>query len=280
MNAFFHLTKSYLIETLRSPTALFWSLAFPLVFVVGFPYLFSGGQSERIAYIIPGVLTINLIAASFFGISLNMVTQREKGLFRQFRVTPLKKHTIISANAAHAFIVTTLSLIVQLVVAMLLFGIRIHGSWTGLILACLFGMWAFIPLGLWVGSTARDTKTAPAITNLLFFPFMFLSGAAFPLFLMPAFFQKLAYWIPATYVLELIQGAMVRTFSIRDSLGAIGILVATGAIAFILNALFFRWESQQKINLKHLVLALLALILLYGGAFLLKPQLYSLVQPG
>ena len=49
----------------------------------------------------------------------------------------------------------------------------------------LCGACALVPIGLIVGSAARDIRTAPAIANLLFFPLMFLSGSAMPFAFLP-----------------------------------------------------------------------------------------------
>ncbi len=63
-------------------------------------------------------------------------------------------------------------------------------------------------MGLLVGSTARDIRTAPAIANLLFFPMMFLSGSAMPFAVLPEGVQRFARLLPTTYLNE--------TYSRRD----------------------------------------------------------------
>ena len=57
-------------------------------------------------------------------------------------------------------------------------------------------------MGLLVGSTARDIRTAPAIANLLFFPMMFLSGSAMPFAVLPEGVQRFARLLPTTYLNE------------------------------------------------------------------------------
>ena len=62
---------------------------------------------------------------------------------------------------------------------------QMAGSWPTLVVVYLCGACALVPMGLLVGSTARDIRTAPAIANLLFFPLMFLSGSAMPFAVLP-----------------------------------------------------------------------------------------------
>jgi len=218
-NSLITLFIAQLKEWSRSKTALFWSQLFPLVFMVGFPYIFAGGEAERVVFIVPGVLTINMIAASFFGISMNMVTLRETGLLRRFQVTPLHPITVVSAFGLTNLVSILVSMVIQMSVAMLLFNLKFTFDVGVFLLVYLISAFAFIPLGLLVGSVAKDSKTAPAITNLLFFPLMFLSGAAIPLFLMPNWIQSFAKLLPSTYVLELLQGVLARNLSLNHFTG-------------------------------------------------------------
>ena len=112
--------------------------------------------------------------------------QRETGLLRRLRVTPVPAAAVAIAHGVSAILTGFLSLVVLMTLAWLLFGARMAGSWPALIVTYLCGACALVPLGLLVGSTARDLRTAPAIANLIFFPMMFLSGSAMPFAFLPA----------------------------------------------------------------------------------------------
>ena len=261
------LIHALLLETWRSKLALFWTLAFPLLTLAGFSYLFGGGDPRRVLYVVPGVLTINLISASFFGVSLYMVSLREKELYRRFRTTPLGSLTVVLAHGATALVNVLLSSALQLALAWALFRIELRSSLGAVALAVLLSALAMIPLGLLVGSVAKDMKSAPAISNLLFFPMMFLSGAAMPLFLLPAWMRKLAALFPASYCVEVLQAAILRgDLWQRLALPAV-ILLGTGAVALAADALLFRWESQEPLNRRRLSLTLALLAGIYGVAY-------------
>jgi len=274
------LTGAYLRETWRSKPALFWNVAFPLLSIVGLSFLFGGGTAAGVAYIVPGILTINLIAAAFFGVSLHMVSLRESELYRHFRVTPVRSLTVVLAHSATALANILLSVVVQLAVAKALFHLPIRGSLFDLALALLLAGFAFIPLGLLVGSVAGDMRSAPALSNLLFFPMMFLSGAAMPLYLLPHWLQRVAALLPATYVVELLQAAIVRGNLAARLWPSAGILLLTGALAFAFDARLFRWESRQPIDRRGLALAVLCLGALYLVAFLAGVRLEAARGPG
>ncbi len=273
------LSHAYLLQTIRSKTALFWNLAFPLFFLFGFAVIFGGSDPQRVSYLVPGLLTITMISASFFGVSLSMVTLRESGVYRRFRVTPIPATSVVLAHAVTALFNLALSIVLQLAVAKMFFKISVSGSWLDLGLGIVLSGFAFIPLGLIVGSVASDSRTAPAITNLLFFPMMFLSGAAFPFFMLPGWLQTIARFLPATYVVEVLQGIMVRGESLAQMSRPVGVLVLSGALAFGLNGLLFRWESIEPVRKERLVTAVAALSLVYGTAFFLIPQFKIATSP-
>jgi imidazolonepropionase-like amidohydrolase/ABC-type multidrug transport system permease subunit len=273
------LTGAYLRETWRSKPALFWNVAFPLLSLVGLSYIFGGGTPAGVGYIVPGILTINLIAASFFGVTLHMVSLRESELYRHFRVTPLTALSVVLAHSATALVNILLSVLAQLAIAKALFHIPIRGSAAELALALLLAGFAFIPLGLLVGCVAGDMRSAPALSNLLFFPMMFLSGAAMPLYLMPHWLQRVAALLPATYVVELLQAAIVRGNFFSRLWPAAAILLVTGVLAFAFDARLFRWERRQPIDRRGLALAVVCLAAVYLAAFLLGVRLEAARGP-
>lgn len=273
------LTRAYLLETWRSKPTLFWNLIFPLFTLVGFSYIFGAGEAVPVARGIAGIITINLLAASFFGVSLYMVSLREKELYRRFHVTPLRPLTVVLAHSITALFNITVSVVLQLAVAKVWFGIHIRGSMAALVVALLLTAFAFIPLGLIVGSVAQNMKTAPAISNLLFFPLTFLSGAAMPLYFMPDWIQRLARLLPSTYVVELLQAVIVRGSSLRGLGSAALILVMTGILGFAFNAMLFRWESRQPISRRALALVSASLLFVYAVPFIRHVKLESARAP-
>jgi imidazolonepropionase-like amidohydrolase/ABC-type multidrug transport system permease subunit len=273
------LTSAFLLETWRGKWPVFWNLFFPLLSLVGLAYIFGNGEPAQVAYILPGILTINLITASFFGISLHMVSLREREVYRRFRVTPLAAMTLILAHAATALVNILLSILLQVILAVVLFRISIVGSVPQLVVAALLGAFAFIPLGLLVGSMAQDMKTAPALSNLIFFPMMFLSGAAMPLYMMPAWLQRAAVFLPATYVVELLRAAITRGDTFKGISLPAFVLISTGLVGFAFNALLFRWESRQPISRRGLVLAVACLAVIYTTVYLKGTELKSARPP-
>ena len=262
------LVRAQLTAFVRSKAALFWSLAFPLGFLFLFGGIMARGSARAATFMMPGLLTTMLISGSLFGIALPMVLARETGVLRRFRVTPLSAPTMILAHGTTAVIQNAMTFCLVLVVARFAFKTEIAGSLGALAVVFLFSAFAVVPLGLLVGSAAKDMHSAPPIVNLLFFPLMFLSGSAFPFALLPEGMKKFARFLPTTYIVESLQGIIVRGEGLSLLLGPLAILTVLGMAGLALSSMLFRWEGTQPISRRSLgvILGTFAVLMVGAGA--------------
>lgn len=274
------MSLSYLLMMVRSKMALFWAIAFPLFFLIAFGLIFGGGDPARSTFILPGLLTITVISASFFGIAMQMVQQRENGIFRRYRVSPVSSLSVVAAHAVMATFNLGISIALQVVAGALIFGMQIRGSLFDFVVVAFAGLFAFIPLGLVVGSVARDMKSAPAISNLLVFPMMFFSGAALPFFMLPSWVQTIAKLLPATYLTEVFQGVIFRGENLGALTGPLAVLIITGIVGFVANSLMFRWETTEPLNWRRIGVTVATLTAVYAGAIFFGPSIKMANRPG
>jgi len=250
------LFRGFLTESLRSKASLFWTLAFPLLFLFVFGFIFGGGRPEGVSYLLPGLLTISVMAGSLMGVAFRMIVAREAGVLRRLRVTPVTALAIVVAYGLVALALLVATFLLQIGVAKAVWRVPIAGPAPSLAAVALAGFFAFVPLGLFVGSAARDMRTAPPLANLIFFPMMFLSGSAVPYAILPPWLQAVGRFLPATYLVEALQGVIVRNDPLRRLWGPVAILVLTGFVGVGMNALLFRWESTEPVSRRKVVLAL------------------------
>lgn len=273
------LAHSYILETLRSRTALFFTLAFPQLFLFVFAYVFAGGRPNDVGYLMPGLLTLTTITSSFFGYSMRLVAERERGAFRRLRVTPTSAGTVVAAHFLHGLLTLSVALGFQFAVGWLVFRFPVAGSPLSIAAVIVAGAVAFVTLGLFVGCVGRDTRSAPALTNLLVFPMMFLSGSAMPYFALPGWLQRVGRFLPATYMNEGLHRAMIRGRPLAELAGPIAALAGYVVVGLFLNALLFRWESTDRIPPRKLALGLGALTLVILMIAFVGPELTMAVRP-
>ncbi len=280
LSSYLALVRAQFTAFLRSKAALFWSMAFPLGFLFLFGGIMARGNARAATFMLPGLLTIMLISGSLFGIAMPMVLSRETGVLRRFRITPINASTMILAQGTTALFQNAITFVLVLVVARLAFKTEIAGSFGSLTVVFLFAAFSIVPLGLLVGSAARDMRSAPPIINLLFFPLMFLSGSAFPFALLPEVMKKVARFLPTTYAVESLQGVIVRGEGLGLLVGPLTILALLGLVGLSLSALLFRWEGTEPISKKSIGIILGAFAIVMIGSAVLAPAFRMGEFPG
>lgn len=256
------LSRAYLLQTMRSRAALVWTLAFPQVWLFLFAVIYRnapGGVSGAM----PGLLVITSFSGSFFGASYTLVAEREQGILRRFWVTPANALTIVAANSIRALSTVTFSLIFQCLIAWLVLDVDFGTSLLVVAVVLLFGVVAFVPLGLIMGSVAKDMRSAPAIGNLLFFPMIFLSGAALPIEMLPGWLQSFGRVLPTAYLVDALRGVMAQGETLGQQWVSLAVLALSGIVAFGANGLLFRWETTQPLGTKRVAIALGGLGVIY-----------------
>jgi imidazolonepropionase-like amidohydrolase/ABC-type multidrug transport system permease subunit len=274
------LVRAQLTEISRSKTALFWMTAFPIGFLLLFGYVMARGDRRVAAVMLPGLLTTTLMSGALFGVALPLVQQREAGLLRRLRVTPVSAVAVALAHGLTAVITGFISILVLIGLARVLFDVQVAGAWSALAVAYLCGAAALVPMGMLVGSTARDLRTAPAIANLIFFPMMFLSGSAMPFAILPEGVQRFARLLPTTYLNEIYSGVIVRGDGVSALAGSMAVLLGVGIAGVGLTSMLFRWEGTDPIPRRSLALIAVAFTLVLGAAALAAPAFKMADMPG
>lgn len=271
------LTRAYLRQSFRSRTAIIWNVVMPLFWLFLYGFIFA--RDSDVSLYMPGLFSITVISGAFFGASYLMVSERETGILRRYRVTPVNPLTLVLANGIRAVATMSVSLTLQATVGWLVFRYQINGSLLLTALVMLIGAVAFVPLGLFVGSVAQDMRTAPGINNLVVLPMIFSTGAAVPFFMLPDWIQLIGRMLPSSYLVEALHGVMLRNEGPVQLAGPLLVLLSTAAIGALANSWVFRWESSQPLDKRRLLMALSALLVLWAGAALLVPAFGMAVQP-
>ena len=274
------LLHAQITEIRRSKTALFWMTSFPLGFLLLYGFVMARGDARVMAFMMPGLLTTTLMSGSLFGVALPLVQQRETGFLRRLRVTPVMAAAVVIAHGVTALITGLISLIILMLLARAIFGMQMAGSWPTLIAVYLCGAIALVPIGLLVGSAARDIRTAPAIANLLFFPLMFLSGSAMPFAMLPDGVKRFARILPTTYLNESYAAVIVRGESLWSMAGTLAVLLALGAIGIVLTSMLFRWEGTEPVPRRSLAIIAAAFAITLGASALAAPAFRLAEMPG
>jgi ABC-2 type transport system permease protein len=232
--------------TMRNKPFLFFSLIMPMVFFFLYGSVFAKGNVQAVTFLMGPVLSLTVMG-TFWGLSMQLVSWREQGILRRFRLAPLSPATMIASSviANYALILPTVFL--QLFLARYIYHVTAFGNWITLFVFVILGITSFGALGLIVASVTNTMQETQIINQLLWFSFLFLSGATVPLSVLPVVVQRIGLFLPATYLVSGIQRGMVYNQGVWSLTVEIISLVAWGALAFFISSVLFRWEPEAKL---------------------------------
>ncbi len=253
------LTKVRMRLALRNRAFIFFSLIFPLVFLFLFLGLFARSNVAAVPYMLASVLAITVMG-SFWGLSIQLVTFREQGILRRFRVAPVGAGSLLASSILSNYILTLPTVAIEFALARKIFHMQDWGNLGGVFCLVTLGIITFAALGLIIASVTNSTQETQVINQILWSAFLFLSGATLPLPMLPVWIQRFALFLPATYLVTGLERVMVARVGIMQIEPEIIALVVSAALAFFLSQQLFRWEPEAKVGPRAKALAIATIV--------------------
>jgi ABC-2 type transport system permease protein len=243
-----------MIRYVRARSRIITSLAMPFLWLALLgtalgsmmeksPFLPSG--MNYVQYIAPGIIGMAILFTSLFS-GISIIFDREFGFLKEILVAPVSRVSIVLGKA---FGGTTTAMIQ----GMIMFGFAIGfgvtftselgvvgGIFISILFMFLIGL-SFVSIGIAIASKIQSMEGFQAIMSFLIMPMFFLSGALYPIEVLPDWLKVLTYIDPLTYGVDglryAIQGADVAQFPIFLDLGIL-IIFSTGMV--LLGAYLFK----------------------------------------
>jgi ABC-2 type transport system permease protein len=184
----------------RNPAAAFFTFAFPLVLffilvaTAGSQHDKDLGGVKLAQYYTPSILSFAVMSACFLNIAMNLVRQREDGVLKRMRGTPLPAWALIGGIIGSSVVIAALLSAVTIVFAIAVYGVSLPASHVlPVIVTIALASFVFCALGVAVSSVIPNVDSGPAIINLPFFIMVFISGTYFPI---SGGLAQVAAWLP------------------------------------------------------------------------------------
>lgn len=261
--------KSNLQLTVRDRSVLFFSYVFPLMFFFLFAQVFHAKDNPGLlAQVTSMVLIMGVLGNGFFGAGMRTVTDRETNVLRRFKVAPISAAPVIVASMVAGLVAYIPTIIALLVIGKVMYHAPFPPNIISLFVFVSIGLIAFRAMGMIVAAVVNSAQEANIVIQILYLPMLFLSGATFPVQIMPTWVRSIAHFLPATYLYEGLNGILnadppQSIFSHWESV--LG-LCLTMAVGLFVGVKLFRWEKEEKIaaSAKLWILAILAPFVIMG----------------
>ena len=229
----------------RNPTAAFFSFVLPLLFLFLFGAIFSNDQ-ENLDVIVPGIAGMSVMSTTFSALAMNITFLREEGVLKRIHGTPMPPVSYLAGVAANAISNAAIQIVIVVLAGRVFFGIGWPTDWLELAVFCVAGVATLAALGVAWSHAIPNFDAAPAYTNIVFLPVIFISGVFYDVDRTPAFLREIAQALPLTHIIDGLSGAMVTGRGLGDNLSAL-LIVAVWAVAGVALAVRgFSWEQRRS----------------------------------
>ena len=232
--------------TLRNKAFLFFSLIMPMAIFFLYGSVFAKGKPEAVAYLMGPILSFTVMG-TFWGLSMQLVTWREQGILRRFRLAPIAPSSMILSSILANYLLILPTVILELFLARFIYHVTAFGNLISIFVLVILGITAFGAMGLVIASVTNTMQETQIINQLLWFALIFLSGATVPLAALPSMVQRIGLFLPATYFVYGLQRAMLANAHWYDLGTVVVSLVAWAALAAFISSQLFRWEPEAKL---------------------------------
>jgi ABC-2 type transport system permease protein len=234
----------------RNIQSVFFTFVLPVLFLVILASIFRnatvkvpGGSIKESVYYVPGITAFGLIAAAFSNLTVTVVRNRESGIYKRRRATPLPASAVIAGRALVAVITALAITAVLLVIGWAGYGASIPGRTApAFVLDVVVAAAAFCCLGFAVASLIGNVDAAQPVVQAVVLPLSFISGVFIATSELPGWLADIGKLFPVEHLTAALLAAY-SPYTTGSGLrwGDLAVIAAWGAAGLIIAVRRFSW---------------------------------------
>ncbi len=204
----------------------------------------TGRQVRYLDWVLPGILGINIMHTSLFGVGLTIVRYRKNGVLKRLQATPVNAFEFLSAQVFSRLVLLLAAVVFQFLAMNLIFDFFIEGqAWLLLLIAAL-GSMSLVSVGLIAASRSSKEEATIGILNLISWPMVLLSGIWFSLEGAPHWLQQASLMFPMTHILNAARAVMIDGAGVAAIHTELLTLTAMTLVFLLIASFRFKWTED------------------------------------
>jgi ABC-2 type transport system permease protein len=168
-------------------------------------------ELQSALFLVPGLIAYIAMLTAVVSTALSIVREKEIGTMEQVRMSPIGPFAYVLGKTIPYFLISLFSAMSIVVLAMLMFGLPMRGSWVMLLVAVSLFLVGALASGLLISTIAETQQVAFQVALLMsYLPTLMLSGFIFPITSMPMVLQTVTYAVPARYFLVALRAIVLK----------------------------------------------------------------------
>lgn len=198
--------------------------------------------ARLIDFLIPGLIGLNLMSSSIYGMGFAIVSARTRKLMKRLAATPMRRSHYLLSFVLSRMVFITLQVLAIYGFAHLIFGVEMRGSYLAFIAFLALGALTFAGIGILIAARPQTTEGVSGMMNLVMLPMWLLSGTFFPTTRFPQFIQPFIRFLPLTALNDGLRAVMNGTATLTNTWAFVSLLLIWAAASFVCAVKIFRWQ--------------------------------------
>jgi ABC-2 type transport system permease protein len=223
----------------RNPSAAFFNFLLPLLLLFLTATAFSA-DSKELRILIPGIAGMGVLATTFTALAFNLTILRDDGVLKRWRGTPMPAGAYLAGLLGSAALNAFIQVLTVVTIGNVFYGVDWPQDPMLLIAFTALGVTCFASLGVAFSHLIPNEDAAPAYTNAVFLPVIFISGVFYSSDDLPEALKAVAEALPLKHLIDGLSAGIVGG---GDAVGTSALVVAGWTVAALIAAVkWFRWE--------------------------------------
>jgi len=234
---------------LREPLTVVFSLALPLIILFVLGGVFGNEPTQpgdevvyrgvgAMSYYVPAYLALVIASVCVMSVPTHLAGDRERGVLKRFHASSVSAGAVAGAEVFVAVVLSSVSAIILLIAAALIYDFEAPSSVLPVIGAFLFLALGFASFGIMLGALLPTARAAQAVGMVIWFVMLFLGGAGPPPEVLTGAMQSVLDLTPLWHAVKVMQDVWLGL----DAGLSWFIFAAIAVVSAGIGLRFFRWE--------------------------------------
>lgn len=251
-----HQSRYDLKAYLRDPRARGFTVAFPIVMLILFLYLFKhniiaeGGQKLTAAqYYVPRLAAMTIVGTALAGLVITIAQKRQSGSLKRRRATPVPAWVLVAGDVFTSVLSAIVVVAVLVILGAAFYGFRTDAAGVGVaVLVCIVGGAAFCCMAYGLSTIIGSADSAGPAVNLATLPVYVVSGIYIPDNVLPGWINTVGSILPVRPLAVALEAAFVPATNSghRFAWGALLTVAVWGLAGLFVAMRRFSWMPRKS----------------------------------
>jgi ABC-2 type transport system permease protein len=248
-----HQARFDLLAFARNREARFFTILLPLIFLVIFAAVFGNDtvtvgdhEVKQTTYYVPNLMALAITSAALQSLVIAVVAQRERGILKRRRATPVPARVLIAGRALTSVAIVFANFAALAIVGRAFYGVDLPGrTLPAALVTIAVGGAALCCLGYAFSTFVSSEDAAAPALQAVALPLYFISGVFVPDDIIPDWLLHVADVFPIRHLAQaLLQAYDPATTGAGFAAGDLLVVAAWGVAGLLVAARRFRWTPQ------------------------------------